>query len=139
MWSFYGIREWRADTKVSTATDSEEDATLFTVRPQLVEGQFLLLASVVIVAQSFLISASFFARLQPLIRLSASSASSRDGNSRSEEHTSELQSLMRRSYAVFCLKTKTTPTDIRRTPQSKKPQPPHTPQREFQNSKTTTT
>src|SRR3546814_8220390 len=27
---------------------------------------------------------------------------------RSEEHTSELQSLMRRSYAVFCLKKKTT-------------------------------
>src|SRR3546814_10791186 len=28
-------------------------------------------------------------------------------SSRSEEHTSELQSLMRISYAVFCLKTKT--------------------------------
>src|SRR3546814_964589 len=28
--------------------------------------------------------------------------------SRSEEHTSELQSLMRSSYAVFCLKNKTT-------------------------------
>src|SRR3546814_8570024 len=28
------------------------------------------------------------------------------GQSRSEEHTSELQSLMRTSYAVFCLKTK---------------------------------
>src|SRR3546814_8040411 len=27
-------------------------------------------------------------------------------NKRSEEHTSELQSLMRISYAVFCLKTK---------------------------------
>src|SRR3546814_3485165 len=27
-------------------------------------------------------------------------------NERSEEHTSELQSLMRISYAVFCLKTK---------------------------------
>src|SRR3546814_10694923 len=27
--------------------------------------------------------------------------------SRSEEHTSELQSLMRNSYAVFCLKKKT--------------------------------
>src|SRR3546814_10591381 len=27
---------------------------------------------------------------------------------RSEEHTSELQSLMRNSYAVFCLKTKNT-------------------------------
>src|SRR3546814_2121033 len=28
-------------------------------------------------------------------------------NQRSEEHTSELQSLMRNSYAVFCLKKKT--------------------------------
>src|SRR3546814_5798281 len=28
------------------------------------------------------------------------------GPKRSEEHTSELQSLMRTSYAVFCLKTK---------------------------------
>src|SRR3546814_1171884 len=28
------------------------------------------------------------------------------GGSRSEEHTSELQSLMRISYAVFCLKKK---------------------------------
>src|SRR3546814_5577222 len=31
----------------------------------------------------------------------------RDGAARSEEHTSELQSLMRNSYAVFCLKKKT--------------------------------
>src|SRR3546814_1119454 len=31
---------------------------------------------------------------------------------RSEEHTSELQSLMRISYAVFCLKKKTTPNVI---------------------------
>src|SRR3546814_4475684 len=29
-----------------------------------------------------------------------------DGPARSEEHTSELQSLMRISYAVFCLKKK---------------------------------
>src|SRR3546814_1797714 len=29
-----------------------------------------------------------------------------DGEDRSEEHTSELQSLMRISYAVFCLKKK---------------------------------
>src|SRR3546814_1749764 len=29
-----------------------------------------------------------------------------DGGLRSEEHTSELQSLMRISYAVFCLKKK---------------------------------
>src|SRR3546814_6912695 len=31
---------------------------------------------------------------------------------RSEEHTSELQSLMRNSYAVFCLKKKKKTTDI---------------------------
>src|SRR3546814_8214589 len=31
-----------------------------------------------------------------------------EGRSRSEEHTSELQSLMRISYAVFCLKKKNT-------------------------------
>src|SRR3546814_3653453 len=31
----------------------------------------------------------------------------RDHRGRSEAHTSELQSLMRISYAVFCLKTKT--------------------------------
>src|SRR3546814_8044842 len=31
---------------------------------------------------------------------------SRIGSERSEEHTSELQSLMRISYAVFCLKKK---------------------------------
>src|SRR3546814_4637896 len=30
-----------------------------------------------------------------------------DSADRSEEHTSELQSLMRNSYAVFCLKKKT--------------------------------
>src|SRR3546814_1484372 len=32
---------------------------------------------------------------------------------RSEEHTSELQSLMRISYAVFCLKKKITRTTLR--------------------------
>src|SRR3546814_10650473 len=31
---------------------------------------------------------------------------------RSEEHTSELQSLMRISYAAFCLKKKTTPNNL---------------------------
>src|SRR3546814_3610750 len=34
---------------------------------------------------------------------------------RSEEHTSELQSLMRISYAVFCLKKKTKTHDLKQT------------------------
>src|SRR3546814_1061396 len=43
-------------------------------------------------------------------RSSASIATVDGGPSRSEEHTSELQSLMRISYAVFCLKKKNTTT-----------------------------
>src|SRR3546814_7672757 len=39
---------------------------------------------------------------------------------RSEEHTSELQSLMRISYAVFCLKKKTTRIIHKRYEQSTK-------------------
>src|SRR3546814_5095336 len=39
-------------------------------------------------------------------RASGNDGDGRDG--RSEEHTSELQSLMRISYAVFCLKKKST-------------------------------
>src|SRR3546814_7994191 len=38
-----------------------------------------------------------------------------DAAGRSEEHTSELQSLMRISYAVFCLKKKTTQTSSKET------------------------
>src|SRR3546814_6652519 len=37
---------------------------------------------------------------------------------RSEEHTSELQSLMRISYAVFCLKKKTTKPNQNQKPYS---------------------
>src|SRR3546814_7596846 len=38
----------------------------------------------------------------------------RSEHQRSEEHTSELQSLMRISYAVFCLKKKTEKSRIKR-------------------------
>src|SRR3546814_2520559 len=38
------------------------------------------------------------------------------GKARSEEHTSELQSLMRISYAVFCLKKKKTNKKIKTRP-----------------------
>src|SRR3546814_1847885 len=45
--------------------------------------------------------------LLPPERKQARNDGGADG-ARSEEHTSELQSLMRNSYAVFCLKKKTT-------------------------------
>src|SRR3546814_6645148 len=41
-------------------------------------------------------------------RYGRSDQGSHEFTHRSEEHTSELQSLMRTSYAVFCLKKKTT-------------------------------
>src|SRR3546814_4345908 len=43
----------------------------------------------------------------PAAGSSGSKANPRSAGLRSEEHTSELQSLMRISYAVFCLKKKT--------------------------------
>src|SRR3546814_5570434 len=50
------------------------------------------------------------ARLQPaaIAHDRAAPGARRGVQPRSEEHTSELQSLMRLSYAVFCLKKKTT-------------------------------
>src|SRR3546814_1619786 len=51
--------------------------------------------------------------LSRVSHLSAGEGGQRLGH-RSEEHTSELQSLMRISYAVFCLKKKTK-TKINRT------------------------
>src|SRR3546814_1797131 len=41
------------------------------------------------------------------------------GSARSEEHTSELQSLMRISYAVFCLKKKNNTNTTRHTKHNK--------------------
>src|SRR3546814_17366010 len=55
-------------------------------------------------------------RAQPPARIARSDRARRNrrdshggGEARSEEHTSELQSLMRISYAVFCLKKKIHP------------------------------
>src|SRR3546814_8844990 len=52
-----------------------------------------------------LLRASRSTEMQKHSRLSSSCSEMRSG-ARSEEHTSELQSLMRISYAVFCLKKK---------------------------------
>src|SRR3546814_4560312 len=48
----------------------------------------------------------------PTARPKASTIITFDAVNRSEEHTSELQSLMRISYAVFCLKKKTKNNNI---------------------------
>src|SRR3546814_3576968 len=62
-----------------------------------------------LVVPSYSTAKSAFAGLA-MMRLEATHPGTFDqviGDHRSEEHTSELQSLMRISYAVFCLKKKT--------------------------------
>src|SRR3546814_10363868 len=78
----------------STLTDTLFPyTTLFRSSERLREGRLPVLA----------LSAREDATLIGTVRLWAVEA-----ESRSEEHTSELQSLMRISYAVFCLKKKST-------------------------------
>src|SRR3546814_1288109 len=45
---------------------------------------------------------------EEMVDMCLATMSQRAAETRSEEHTSELQSLMRSSYAVFCLKKKKT-------------------------------
>src|SRR3546814_2229635 len=52
------------------------------------------------------LSAGLYRSARPLCRAGVAQGVLGRGGSRSEEHTSELQSLMRISYAVFCLKKK---------------------------------
>src|SRR3546814_1290431 len=60
------------------------------------------------VAQTLLAHSEKFESVLLGVDFSATEAALVDCLVRSEEHTSELQSLMRISYAVFCLKKKTT-------------------------------
>src|SRR3546814_6803553 len=67
--------------------------------------------------KSYGIDKARWTELLPLMAEQALASGSPGNNPRvrSEEHTSELQSLMRLSYAVFCLKNKTqAPKTIRR-------------------------
>src|SRR3546814_3156426 len=63
-------------------------------------------------AHNSIIEALLCRELYPLIRMyryQHKTVEGRASKARSEEHTSELQSLMRNPYAAFCLKNKTRP------------------------------
>src|SRR3546814_8886320 len=62
-------------------------------------------------------------RRAPQARLGPVRGTDRRTGPRSEEHTSELQSLMRISYAVFCLKKKTNTREYLTQPATHNKQP----------------
>src|SRR3546814_5481504 len=91
-----------------------DQSTAFTTRLALVPPKPKLLLSAALTRRAFAVCGT---RSTPSVPSSGSSRLSVGGTIwsriarmqkivRSEEHTSELQSLMRNSYAVFCLKKK---------------------------------
>src|SRR3546814_7293927 len=82
----------------------------YELSPDNVAGDLLCLVAGALYAAYFIIMARVGATIAPLPALALSSLVSIAPLLlfRSEEHTSELQSLMRISYAVFCLKKKKT-------------------------------
>src|SRR3546814_3610127 len=86
-----------ASTTIRTAPAAWRSASTAARRPAATLGARHNIFAATTSIASMAIASRSFARRQP---------SSRTRWSRSEEHTSELQSLMRISYAVFCLKKK---------------------------------
>src|SRR3546814_2500225 len=70
-----------------------------------ISGQFFIQFGMTVVA-AVLMSLAVARMITPMVAAYFLKAKGHASH-RSEEHTSELQSLMRISYAVFCLKTKT--------------------------------
>src|SRR3546814_2849031 len=79
-----------------------------TLRPEVVCGyrQRRQLGGSGFLLQSFQLDAAIGHSMLQALRLQAALDLAGHQDFRSEEHTSELQSLMRISYAVFCLKKK---------------------------------
>src|SRR3546814_4128199 len=91
------------DIMAKTVLDRTElvNATVKTVAKNLAEGALLVIAVLFLLLGNFR-AALITAAVIPITMLLTATGMLE----RSEEHTSELQSLMRISYAVFCLKKK---------------------------------
>src|SRR3546814_9400434 len=113
------ISDWSSDvcsSDLATMADQERidfsRVSFLIVEPNRMMGQMVRDVLMMLEAQYIdrardLASAVNILRLGRIDVLITEWALGTDGNTRSEEHTSELQSLMRISYAVFCLKKKT--------------------------------
>src|SRR3546814_8408984 len=101
------ISDWSSDV---CSSDLHQCVRLICARASLgCRSAFCGRAAVRVHARLFLCLAWSVHQLSDADRFRARADTVSDPN-RSEEHTSELQSLMRISYAVFCLKKKTKST-----------------------------
>src|SRR3546814_5538857 len=87
--------EYTGDRAIENQRESQQQNAIGPARMRLVAGGDVI--GQIAVRDGYALGASGGARREYDISLVA-------GHDRSEEHTSELQSLMRISYAVFCLK-----------------------------------
>src|SRR3546814_9217057 len=95
------------DAEAPARRQAARDAHLVGARRMTAEGRFLLGGAILddaggMIGSACVVAFASRAELDEWLRT--------DPYVRSEEHTSELQSLMRISYAVFCLKKKTSNT-----------------------------
>src|SRR3546814_3072238 len=97
-------RSTRTDTLFPYTTLFRSSVSLILRNGYSREGQRAELATSV---RAELVEAPFFFFPRRAARAALRQAQGKRENWRSEEHTSELQSLMRISYAVFCLNKKT--------------------------------
>src|SRR3546814_3210799 len=93
------MRQWRSVTSIMGATQRRQAPSSI--------GEFVLMEIFYLLAQSSLPPAGLKSSVRSLLaRKARAHPHPWPYSPRSEEHTSELQSLMRISYAVFCLKKK---------------------------------
>src|SRR3546814_2278419 len=85
--------------------------TVWRKRLDLVDGEFSRVTSIVRYDPSSSFRAHGHPQGEEILVLDGVFSDEHGDYPRSEEHTSELQSLMRISYAVFCLKKKKLTTD----------------------------
>src|SRR3546814_3340487 len=92
----------------STRTDTLFPyTTLFRSTAEVRHGPHSLVSTILNLVPSNVFAAIAHGDILPIIFFSVLFGLALSSLPRSEEHTSELQSLMRISYAVFCLKKKT--------------------------------
>src|SRR3546814_8143176 len=102
------MRQWRSVTSIMGATQRRQAPSSI--------GEFVLMEIFYLLAQSSLPPAGLKSSVRSLLARKARAHPHQWPYSpRSEEHTTELQSLMRISYAVFRLKKKSIPYHYRQT------------------------